>query len=392
MIVCHFNGAPAVWTHYNTTLCVLQHDVRQSFLLSAAEQEFVLKRKQIAMKSLNNLGITLTLDSVPHIALLGSGGGQRSALSLVGSLYQMEKEGLLDTVLYLGGVSGSAWSMSSLYRDPQWSANMDRVVSNLSGPEVPLEQALAWLGERAKEEHFSLTDIWGVVTSVYNCVFQDLLSQSVFCIRLSLFGSGKWFEMTPREVGFTDLGLFINTSRLGSRNYEADPEVQEMDMVKLQARTSVHSQLSLCCWEGAAVPACLRLKEHIELIDAGLMLNMPYPPFLGEKRDVDLLIALESGADDIFKVRDYAAEVKKPFPEIDPKILEERDWPNDCYVFEGKEKEPTIIYMPLFNRPQNTYFKYTEFVLETAKFNIKNNKETLLREINKAALRRHNKR
>ena len=48
--------------------------------------------------------------------------------------------------------------------------------------------------------------------------------------------------------------------------------------------------------------------------------------------------------------RDYAAAVNKPFPEIDEKILEERDWPKDCYVFEGKDKEPTIVYMPLFNR------------------------------------------
>lgn len=48
--------------------------------------------------------------------------------------------------------------------------------------------------------------------------------------------------------------------------------------------------------------------------------------------------------------RDYAAAVKKPFPKIDNKILEEKDWPRDCYVFEGKEKEPTIIFMPLFNR------------------------------------------
>lgn len=48
--------------------------------------------------------------------------------------------------------------------------------------------------------------------------------------------------------------------------------------------------------------------------------------------------------------REYAAAVKKPFPEINETMLEERDWPKDCYVFEGKEKEPTIVYMPLFNR------------------------------------------
>lgn len=49
--------------------------------------------------------------------------------------------------------------------------------------------------------------------------------------------------------------------------------------------------------------------------------------------------------------RDYAAKVNKPFPELDDKVLaQERDWPKDCYVFEGKEKEPTIVFMPLFNR------------------------------------------
>uniref|UniRef100_H3DQI5 Uncharacterized protein n=2 Tax=Tetraodon nigroviridis TaxID=99883 RepID=H3DQI5_TETNG len=48
--------------------------------------------------------------------------------------------------------------------------------------------------------------------------------------------------------------------------------------------------------------------------------------------------------------REYAAAVRKPFPKIDDKILEEKDWPRDCYVFEGKEKEPTIVFMPLFNR------------------------------------------
>lgn len=48
--------------------------------------------------------------------------------------------------------------------------------------------------------------------------------------------------------------------------------------------------------------------------------------------------------------RDYAAKVKKPFPHIDENILEDKDWPEDCYVFHGKEEEPTIVYMPLFNR------------------------------------------
>lgn len=48
-------------------------------------------------------------DSLPHIVLLGSSGGQTAAIGLLGSLDQMEKDGLRDSVLYLGRMSSSAW-------------------------------------------------------------------------------------------------------------------------------------------------------------------------------------------------------------------------------------------------------------------------------------------
>lgn len=538
--------------------------IRQSQSLCAGEQEYVYKRKQVVQDSLSNLGANCTADWVPHIALLASGGGQRAAVGLVGSLYQMEEEGLLDTLLYLGGVSGSTWSMSTLYSDPQWSTNMARAVSRLSGPGVELEEALAWLGERAKEENFSLTDIWGVLTSagimkqmdlrrlsdeagrnasipypIYNAIEKQCFSDGPI--------EGKWFEVSPHEAGFTELGLFIETSLLGSKfqGGELLEEKPEMDMVQLQGvlgcaladeetirelippwlnmpelidgaaeeylrvynalsklvgltrstikdptaltnldnlqkiledkvnhnvsgllesksseeKKSVFQQLSLelltavqtwsqsledgafkthvtlltkqvlpliMKWEwgttanflyqyqDSTVPPCLRLNDRFHLVDAGLLINVAYPSFLGDKRDIDLIIAPEYSAGNIFETltlaRDYAAEVKKPFPEIDVKILEEREWPKDCYVFEGKEKEPTIVYMPLFNRrnckdAEEIKAKMEEFstfqgpfsqekidiVLETAKANIKNNKETLLREINKAIFRRRNK-
>uniref|UniRef100_UPI003AAF4A4D cytosolic phospholipase A2 gamma-like n=1 Tax=Centroberyx gerrardi TaxID=166262 RepID=UPI003AAF4A4D len=227
--------------------------VRGSQSLSAGEQEFVLKRKQTVLESLSRLGINSTLDSVPHIALLGSGGGQRAAVALIGSLYQMKEEGLLDSVLYLGGVSGSAWSMASLYSDPRWSADLDGAVSRLSGPGVGLDEALAWLGERAEEEHFSLTDIWGLITAagIMNQVDLRHLSEDLDRNGINPYPiysaidhncqqsgpmEGKWFEVTPHEAGFTDLGLFVNISRLGSRFGEAETEDGglQMDMVKLQ--------------------------------------------------------------------------------------------------------------------------------------------------------------
>lgn len=43
---------------------------------------------------------------------------------------------------------------------------MSGAVSRLSRPRISLEQALVWLDQRANEEHFSLSDVWGLLTSV----------------------------------------------------------------------------------------------------------------------------------------------------------------------------------------------------------------------------------
>lgn len=58
---------------------------------------------------------------------------------------------------------------------------------------------------------------------------------------------------------------------------------------------------------------------------------------------------LKLSAQSLTLARDYAAKMKKPFPKINDKILQEKDWPKDIYVFKGKYK-PTVIFMPLFNR------------------------------------------
>jgi len=50
------------------------------------------------------------------------------------------------------------------------------------------------------------------------------------------------------------------------------------------------------------VPTCLRAQERFHLIDAGLLMNVAYPPFLGEKRDIDLIIAPEYSAGNVFEV------------------------------------------------------------------------------------------
>lgn len=66
--------------------------------------------------------------------------------------------------------------------------------------------------------------------------------------RQSPFGSdslilqlpGHWFEVSPHESGYTELDLFVDTSRLGSKFSAGDlvERKPEMDMVKLQGDCS----------------------------------------------------------------------------------------------------------------------------------------------------------
>jgi len=51
-----------------------------------------------------------------------------------------------------------------------------------------------------------------------------------------------------------------------------------------------------------AVPSCLRSNQHIQLIDAGTYMNVPYPPFLGPRRNVELIISLDFSLGDSLQV------------------------------------------------------------------------------------------
>ncbi|CAJ1076657.1 cytosolic phospholipase A2 gamma-like [Xyrichtys novacula] len=512
-----------------------QRAVHYTHGLCDGEKWYVGERKKIILESLNNLGIECAEDSVPHIALLGSGGGTRAAVSLMGSLYQLEKDGLLNSVLYLGGVSGSTWSMSYLYQDEKWSVKMEEAKSKLMDSDICLTEKMHWLRKRVKDEDFSLTDLWGLLTCsrFMKQMDQRHLSKEawreatnpypIYCaIEKHFFRDGppegKWFEITPHEAGFTELGLFVKTSHLGSKfeSGEVVEKTSEMDMIHLQGilgsalaserkiketifdyvKKAVDKAQKFCIgvnnaiygyfnatrtffkrligaddgvpvihmechslsldedesqtedlWEGyvkkffvgikkilflimywewgttnnflykyqhSNMPDELTSMEDINLMDAGILMNLPYPSFWGEKRDIDLIISLEYSAGDMFETlieaKKHAEELKKPFPEIDDKVLEEKEWPKDFYVFEGTEKAPTIVYMPLFNRNNSKdadeveakMNKFKTFrrpfsreeikdLLGLAEENIKRNKENIMEEIKKAVTRRENK-
>ncbi|KAJ3600292.1 hypothetical protein NHX12_031278, partial [Muraenolepis orangiensis] len=285
---------------------------------------------------------------------------------------------------------------------------------------------------------------------------------------------GRWFELTPHEAGFTELNRFIPTSQLDNSRSPAGGEKKQrkgMDMVSLQgivgsamadeervlefllpdwlkgakgiqdtssedSRNTPMGVLRLLqaqlqqltaplqvSWvvfklfpligqwkwgtienflyqsNDAAVPSCLRSEEKLQLVDAGLYINSPYPPFLGPKR-ADLILA-----------REYAAEMQKPFPLVDDRVLKHKDWPQDFYVFPGELSTPTVVYMPLFNRRncrdaaevKAKLAEYTTYqgpyskekiaaLLKIAMANMKNNRQNLLNQIRKAVILKYSRR
>nr|XP_025044948.1 cytosolic phospholipase A2 gamma-like [Pelodiscus sinensis] len=105
-------------------------------------------------------------ETMPNIAVLGSGGGLRATIALLGTLVEMKKQSLLDAAMYLCGVSGSTWCMSTLYKEKDWAENIEdlegRLRDQLSKNFCDIIKKLNLAIQAAEDELFSLTDVWEI--------------------------------------------------------------------------------------------------------------------------------------------------------------------------------------------------------------------------------------
>ncbi|XP_066574032.1 cytosolic phospholipase A2 gamma isoform X2 [Amia ocellicauda] len=233
--------------------------VRVSHSLCEEEKEAVEQRKVKIHKCLQELGIPCDSADVPQIAVLGSGGGLRAMLALMGTLSELGAQNLLDSILYLCGVSGSTWCMSSLYKEKDWSSRVEErekeMVETLTTGYVTLMSKWDRVLKAVKDENYSLTDIW-TGRIVYDIVKkedkQHLSSYTdetmvnpypIFAVvdkwRLDHkeeHDKGVWFEITRHEAGYPGYGAFVDTSVFGSRFKagEITERKEEMDMLYLQ--------------------------------------------------------------------------------------------------------------------------------------------------------------
>ncbi|XP_030403451.1 LOW QUALITY PROTEIN: cytosolic phospholipase A2 gamma-like, partial [Gopherus evgoodei] len=216
--------------------------VRLSHELSAGEKKATENRKEKVLECLKSLGIARDEDNMPNITILGSGGGLRAMIALQGTLVEMKKQGLLDAVLHLCGVSGSTWCMSTLYKDKNWTEKVqdleECLCDTLSKSSWDLHKAYSLVCQAAKDELFSLTDVWAsfVVYKILKQYDQTMLSEqddastsgtnpypiyaaveAKISHKVDENSPGTWFEFTPHESGFPGLGAFVCTKDLGSK-------------------------------------------------------------------------------------------------------------------------------------------------------------------------------
>ncbi|KAK9957850.1 hypothetical protein ABG768_012054 [Culter alburnus] len=197
-------------------------------------------------------------DKLPNIALLASGGGERAMAGLLGSLVALSKSDLLDCMLYLAGISGSTWCMASIYKEPNWSCNLEAVkddfVQRLLQSDVSFKKKLLTLKKYYRQkDNFSLTDIWAVLvlSKIVKKIDESTLTSQrsrhskdpypIYTVidmqsRFDKLEAEKFVEITPHETGYSIPGAFVDTSCFGN-HFDQGVKIKdqpEMDMLFLQ--------------------------------------------------------------------------------------------------------------------------------------------------------------
>uniref|UniRef100_A0A8C4ULP5 Phospholipase A2 n=1 Tax=Falco tinnunculus TaxID=100819 RepID=A0A8C4ULP5_FALTI len=235
------------------TLCSSQDDldVRLGFDLCAQERDFIHKRKKVvaaALKDILQLEEGLQDDEVPVVAIMTTGGGTRALTAMYAHLLSVQEINVLDCVSYITGLSGTTWTMSNLYGDPDWSQKDLKETLNDARKHVLknklftcfapdcLKYYLKELCQREREGHqICFTDLWGLIIETMLHEKEDChkltdqqqalnQGQNPLPIYLSLNVKDKisdqdfreWVEFTPYEVGFPKYGAFIRAEDFGS--------------------------------------------------------------------------------------------------------------------------------------------------------------------------------
>ncbi|KAM4690511.1 cytosolic phospholipase A2 delta-like [Rhinophrynus dorsalis] len=234
--------------------CPENLDVRLGFDLCDKENTFLQQRQKVvstALKKVLQLKKDLVGEEVPVVAIMATGGGARAMSCLYSHLSALQKMGLLDCITYIAGASGSTWTMSKLYDDPDWSqkelseqiSDVKKHITRTKTRAFSMERLKYYqqeLQQAAKDGHrTSFSDLWGLMIE---SMFYDgknesklsdqqpalekgqnplplYLAMNVKNDKISTLDFKEWCEFTPYEVGLLKYGASIRTEDFGSEFY-----------------------------------------------------------------------------------------------------------------------------------------------------------------------------
>uniref|UniRef100_A0A8C0BAL9 Phospholipase A2 n=1 Tax=Buteo japonicus TaxID=224669 RepID=A0A8C0BAL9_9AVES len=225
-------------------------DVRLGFSLCTEEQDFLQKRKKYvaaALKKILHLEEDLKEHEVPVVAITTTGGGTRSLTAMYGSLLALQKLNLLDCISYIGGLSGTTWTMANLYEDANWSQKYLEDAIKEARKQVTKSKICCFsldclkyyyndLMERIKEgRNTSFIDLWGLVieSMLHDKKDEHRLSDQRQAVdngqnplpiyvainlksNYSAQAFREWLEFTPYEVSLLKYGASIRAEHFGS--------------------------------------------------------------------------------------------------------------------------------------------------------------------------------
>ncbi|XP_078356825.1 cytosolic phospholipase A2-like [Oculina patagonica] len=247
-----FRESSEVDVEIKVETCSAPTDMRYSDYLCDEENDFRKKRKPVvfqAMKKLLGERGPQTLDEVPSVAVLGSGGGFRAMVSLSGVISALRDMGVLDCSMYTAGLSGSAWYLSTLYSHPDWPAihpskiredlreNVKESWTRLLTPAWLYKRLKIILEKKSRGQPVSFTDLFGYL--VGETILRDRknipkLSEQRFVVKdgmvplplytcvhvkndVSAATYSEWLEFSPYEIGMSKYGTFMKTEHFGCK-------------------------------------------------------------------------------------------------------------------------------------------------------------------------------
>ncbi|KAH9488996.1 Cytosolic phospholipase A2 [Bulinus truncatus] len=274
--------------------------LRYSLCLSDAEKNFLTQRKEKVTNGIKKLlgdseGPN-SLNEVPTIAVIGSGGGFRAMTGYSGVFKALVESGVLDCTTYACGLSGSSWLLSSLYSHPKWpNMDMDEFLDELKNSidksllrffnaSTIYNYAKFMVQKRKEGQPVSFTDIFGrmVGETLLNGRMESTLSDQrekikggsipmplYTCVHVKKDVPAKsfqeWVEFSPYEIGMPKYGTFMDSELFGSKFFMGK-------LVKKYKEQPLHFLQGI--WGSAFCVLFRRLLEDNRRIDPAEMMRL----------------------------------------------------------------------------------------------------------------------